>query len=133
MKTITFLCAAICTALGSCLTYLPPALPMHTAADGSPLYSVSSGSDDLHLLAFALQAFLLTATVAAVALICRKNLLYRAFYILNLLLLGVAVFFVSLDTPLSEIAANGPYALAAALAVALFPLVVAVFEHWKAV
>ncbi|WP_373740820.1 hypothetical protein [Neisseria sp.] len=133
MKTIVFLCAAICTVLGFYLTSLPPALPLHTGADGQPVYPVSSGSDDLHLLAFALQAFLLAAAVAAVALICRKNLFYCMFYGLNLVLLGVAVFLVSLDTPLSEMVANGPYALVTALAVAPFPLMIAVFKHLKAV
>ncbi|XXQ68448.1 hypothetical protein ACKLNO_00820 [Neisseriaceae bacterium B1] len=92
MRKIILLFALINALLGYYLHQQPPALPLFQAADGNWVYPQSSGSDDVHLLAIALQGFVFATFVT----IFSRKMAVMA-YGLNVLFLWLMWFFVELD------------------------------------
>lgn len=95
MKKIILLFALVNVIFGWILQQYPAALPFDRTADGSLLYPVSSGSEDVHLLAFALQGFVFTLFMSLF-----PRAWQMAAYVLNLLLLWLVCGLIALDSSL---------------------------------
>lgn len=124
MKKILIVFALINVAAGYCLHQQPPALPLGQAADGTWIYPQSSGSDDGHLLAVALQAFVFTLFMS---LFSRR--LTMAAYALNLLVLWLVCALIALDSSLWAAAQAGYAWPLLAVAAAHLPLLRPLFRQ----
>lgn len=95
MRQIIILFSIINMVFGWHLAQMPTALPIGRGDDGAWLYPVSSGSDDLTLLVWALQAFVFSILMAM-----WSRQLAVAAYVVNMLFLWACYYLIELDNSL---------------------------------
>lgn len=127
MKKIILLFAFVNVIFGWILQQYPAALPFDRATDGSLLYPISSGSEDAHLLAFALQGFVFTLFMSLF-----PRAWQMAAYVLNLLLLWLVCGLIALDSSLWAAAQVGFALPLLAVAWANLPLLLIVKKMFQA-
>jgi hypothetical protein len=97
-------------------------LLMWVASDGTPIYPVSSGSDDRHLLAVGFLAYLLTFITAIVcSVLKRKGNAGKVSYWINLGFLALILFLVELDSSIVGSASEGDFVPLMGVAFAALP------------
>lgn len=106
------------------LAQMPTALPVGRGNDGAWLYPVSSGGDDLTLLAWALQAF-----VFSILMVMWSRQLAVAAYIVNMLFLWACWLMLELDSSLWAAAQLGFVAPLLAVVVAHIPVLYCVIKY----